>query len=91
MSHFDDANLKKSYIKKPNKSKERIQIVYTSVNYTFIVKKSFKYLKNFNETAADTAGSIYFQIMTAPFLKYIILYLLKRLLFHRAVQTPKVS
>lgn len=56
--------------------------MHSYVNYTFIFKKSFKYLKNFNETAADTVGSTHFQIMTAPFFfKYIILYLLKRLLF----------
>lgn len=31
--------------------------MHSYVNYTFIFKKSFKYLKNFNETAADTVGS----------------------------------
>lgn len=41
--------------------------MHSYVNYTFIFKKSFKYLKNFNETAADTVGSTHFQIMTAPF------------------------
>lgn len=46
-------------------TQRRDTVVYADVIYTFIFKKSFKYLKNFNETAADS--STHFQIPTAPF------------------------
>ena len=59
--------IRTSEIKQQNYTLTKRDPVHTYVNYTFIFKKSFKYLKNFNETAADKVGSTYFQIVTAPF------------------------
>lgn len=62
----------------------RDRVVYADVIYTFISKKSFKYLKNFNETAADSLFYIFSNTDCTFFFlfKYIILYLFKPLLFH---------
>lgn len=48
--------------RKTNGSKQKDYKQYY-VNYTFIFKKSFKYLKKkkFNETAADTVASTHFK------------------------------